>query len=182
MQNSVQNESEQSSNISYKRVGALITDYVAYYIIYVIMIIAFYTSKFGGVPEVSADVLANNVFSNVIQTPEFSITFLGVVLIWEIVIPLINNGQSISKKIFKIKVNTLNKNKAGLIFRGIVKIIILNPYGVIAYLIGSYINSAYINTISNILSLVFIISVVMFLKNKSSLHDKIGKTFVSEAI
>ncbi|MGN0143512.1 MAG: RDD family protein [Clostridium sp.] len=182
MQNSIQSEDEHTLNCSSRRVIALLIDYAAYYIIYVLMIIAFYVNKFGGVPEVSTDALFNSVFSEVIQTPAFSLMFLGVVLIWEIIIPLINNGQSISKKIVKIRINTLNNKKISLVWRGIIKLIILNPYGIVAYLIGSSINKSYINVISNILSVIFIISVIMFFKNKESLHDRIAKTFVSASI
>lgn len=178
MKHKIENESETLS-CSSRRVISLLIDYAVYYIIYVAMIIIFYMNKFGGVPEVSTDTLFNNVFSEVIQTPVFSITFLCVVLVWEIVIPLINNGQSISKKVLKIKVNTVNNKKMNLIIRGIVKLIVLNPYGIVAYLIGNCINRSYINIISNILSVVFIISIIMFFKNKQSLHDRVAKTFVS---
>lgn len=178
MQNSIPIENDWTKSCTGKRLLALIMDYVVYYMIYVAMIIISYVNKFGGVPEVSAEVLYDNVFLNTIQTPGFSLTFLGVVLIWEIVVPLITNGQSISKKILKLKINSKYNKKVNLIFRGIIKIIILNPYGLIAYLIGSCINRSYINIISNILSIVFIVSVIMFFKNKESLHDKIAKTFV----
>ena len=182
MQNSIQSENEHTLNCSSRRVIALLIDYAAYYIIYVAMIIGFYVKRFGGVPEVSSDSLFNSVFSEVIQTPAFSLTFLGVILVWEIVIPLITNGQSVSKKIMKIKINTSNNKKISLVLRGIIKLIVINPYGIVSYLIGSSINKSYINVIANGLSVVFIISVIMFFKNKESLHDKIAKTFVSSSV
>ena len=182
MHNSIQNESEYNQDCTTRRIASLIIDYAVYYLIYVIMIMIFYIKQFGGVPEVSADILYNNVFSGIIQTTEFSLTFLGVVLIWEIIIPLINNGQSISKKILKIKVNSISNKKISLILRGIIKIIVLNPYGLIAYLIGTAINKSYINLISNILSVVFIICVIIFFKTKKSVHDRIANTYVSREI
>lgn len=178
MKNSIQNYDEYNENCTGKRVACLLLDYVIFYIIYSVMILVFYVSKFG-VPDVSTDTLYNNVFENVIKTPVFSIMYLGIILVWEVVIPLLLDGQSISKKIFKIKSNSINGKKINLIIRGIVKIVILNPYGIAAYMIGSAINKSYINSISNILSVIFIISVIMFFKNKGCLHDRISKTYVS---
>lgn len=175
MQNNKSNE-----NLFGKRLGSLLIDYVSFYIIYVIMIIVFYAYKFG-VSEISTEILFDNVFDNIIKTPIFSFTYLGIILIWEVVIPLLTNGQSISKKILKIRVTSLNRKKLNLIVRSIIKIVILNPYGVIAYILGNILNQSFINSISNALSIVFIISVIMFFKGSNCFHDKIAKTTVVKA-
>ena len=144
------------------------------------MIIVFYAYKFG-VSQISTEILFDNVFENIIKTPIFSFTYLGIILIWEVVIPLLTNGQSISKKILKIRVTSLNRKKLNLIVRSIIKIVILNPYGVIAYILGNILNQSFINSISNALSIVFIISVIMFFKGSNCFHDKIAKTTVVKA-
>ena len=175
MQNNKSNE-----NLFEKWLGSLLIDYVSFYIIYVIMIIVFYAYKFG-VSQISTEILFDNVFDNIIKTPIFSFTYLGIILIWEVVIPLLTNGQSISKKILKIRVTSLNRKKLNLIVRSIIKIVILNPYGVIAYILGNILNQSFINSISNALSIVFIISVIMFFKGSNCFHDKIAKTTVVKA-
>lgn len=167
-------------NLFGKRLGSLLIDYVSFYIIYVIMIIVFYAYKFG-VSQISTEILFDNVFDNIIKTPIFSFTYLGIILIWEVAIPLLTNGQSISKKILKIRVTSLNRKKLHLIIRSIIKIVILNPYGVIAYILGNVLNQSFVNSISNVLSIVFVISVIMCLKGRSCFHDKIAKTIVVKA-
>ena len=54
----------------------------------------------------------------------------------------------------------------------------LNPFGVIAYLIGDAVNGNALDIISNILSAIFIISVILAFKDKRSLHDRITNTYV----
>ena len=165
-------------NYILRRSGSLLLDYLIWYLIYAFMILFFFFKNFG-FPTVADNLMYyKNNFDTIIKTPIFSLTYLGIICLLEIVIPLITNGQSLTKKIFKIRIATENNSMIGLIIRSIVKIIILNPYGVIAYLIGNSINSNYINSISNILSIIFIISVVFVFKYKKSLHDKVTNTYV----
>lgn len=161
-----------------KRAGALFVDYLIWYLIYTVMVLIFFT-KSNGSPTVSGNLLYyKEAFDLIIKTPAFSLTYLGIICIWEVIIPLITNGQSITKKLFKIKVINEKKSKIALIIRSLIKILVLNPYGVIAYLIGDAINGNYINIVSNILSLIFIFSVVLVFKDKRSLHDRITNTYV----
>lgn len=161
-----------------RRIGSLLMDYLVWYILHICMTLILYISKYG-VPKVSDNLMYyKDAFDSMIKTPIFSLTYLGIICIWEIVIPLITNGQSLSKKVFKIRIITLNGSRMILILRSIVKIIILNPYGVIAYIIGNIIGTSYTNIISNVLSVIFIISIILVLKNKKSLHDRIAKTSV----
>lgn len=161
-----------------KRIFSLLVDYVIWYLIYAVMILVFYFNIYGS-PEVSGDLLYyRDAFDNIIKTPVFSLGYLGIICILEIIIPLLTNGQSITKKIFKIKILSENNSKIRLLVRSVFKILILNPYGVVAYIIGELTNTSYVNTISNILSVIFVISVILAFKNNKSIHDKIAKTNV----
>lgn len=161
-----------------RRAGVLLVDYLIWYLIYTVMVLTFFLRS-NGAPTVSGDLLYyKEAFDLIIKTPIFSLTYLGIICIWEVVIPLITNGQSITKKIFKIRVISEKGSKITLVLRSLIKILVLNPYGVIAYLIGYAVNGSYINIISNILSVIFILSVVLVLKDKRSLHDRITNTYV----
>lgn len=164
-----------------RRAGALLVDYLIWYLIYTVMVLVFFL-KSNGAPTVSGNLMYyKEAFDIIIKTPAFSLTYLGIICIWEVIIPLITNGQSITKKIFRIKVVNEKKSKIILVIRSLIKILILNPYGVIAYLIGDAINGNYINIISNILSVIFILSVVLVFKDKRSLHDRITNTYIKLA-
>lgn len=168
-------------NYIVRRLGSLLLDYLIWYLIYAFMILFFFFKNFGS-PIVSDNlVYYKENFDIIIKTPIFSLTYLGIICLLEIIIPLITNGQSLTKKIFKIRITTKNNSKISLIVRSIIKIIILNPYGVIAYQIGNAININYINNISNMLSIIFIISVILTCRDKKSLHDKITNTCVKLA-
>lgn len=162
-----------------RRACSLLLDYFFWYLIYSIMVLIFY-SKTYGMPEVSGNLsYYKDAFDTIIKTSRFSYIYLVIICALEIVIPLLTNGQSITKKIFKIKVITRNNSKIRLLIRCIVKIMILNPYGVIAYTIGDLFNRSYINYISNMLSIIFIVSSILVFKYGESLHDKIAKTYIS---
>lgn len=174
---------QEDYEVSYimRRTGSLLVDYLTWYLIYAVMILYFFV-KNNGSPTVSGNLIYyKDAFDTIIKTPLFSLTYLGIICILEIFIPLLTNGQSLTKKIFKIRVATENNSKIRLMFRSIVKIIVLNPYGVIAYLIGDSISSNYINIISNVLSVIFIISVALAFKDKKSLHDRITNTCIKLA-
>lgn len=176
-------EGQKDSEVRYivRRLGSLLLDYLIWYLIYAFMILFFFFRNFGS-PTVSDNLMYyKENFDTIIKTPIFSFTYLGIICLLEIIIPLITNGQSLTKKIFKIRITTKNNSKISLIVRSIVKIIILNPYGVIAYQIGNAINVSYINNISNMLTIIFIISVILACRDKKSLHDKITNTCVKLA-
>lgn len=176
MKNNAKNED--NYNLKKNRIISLIVDYVIWYLIYAVMILLFYFNTYG-TPEVSGNLTYyKDAIDTIIKTPIFSIGYLGILCVLEIVIPLLTNGQSLTKKIFKIRIVSENNSKLKLFARSLVKILILNPYGVIAYIIGDLINASYINTISNILSVVFIISVILAFKNNKAIHDRVAKTNV----
>lgn len=178
MKNSSNNKIENELSCTRRRIGSLILDYFIWYFMYAIMVIIFYLNNYG-TPKVSGDLMYyKNAFDRVIKTPLFIDIYVGIICLWEIVIPIITNGQSLTKKIFKIKVVSENNLKINLLIRSIIKIIILNPYGVIAYMSGDLLNGQYINTISNILTVVFVISIVLVFRNNKSIHDKVAKTSV----
>ena len=173
-------EKQEEYDLSYitRRAGSLLTDYLKWYLIYAVMVVYFFV-KNNGSPVVSGNLMYyKDTFDIIIKTPAFSLTYLGIICILEIVIPLITNGQSLTKKLFKIRITTEKHNKIRLILRSIIKVVILNPYGVIAYLIGNSINGNYINIISNVLSAILIISIMLVFKDKKSLHDRITNTYI----
>jgi uncharacterized RDD family membrane protein YckC len=181
MKNKVKNQEDYEVNYIMRRAGSLLVDYLTWYLIYAVMILYFFV-KNNGSPTVSGNLMYyKDTFDIIIKTPVFSLTYLGIICILEIVIPLLTSGQSLTKKIFKIRVTTENYSKIRLIFRSIIKIIVLNPYGVIAYLIGNSINGNSINIVSNVLSVIFIISVILAFKDKRSLHDRITNTCIKLA-
>ncbi len=176
MKSKVKNQEDYELNCIMRRAGSLLLDYVTWYLIYAVMVLYFFV-KTNGSPTVSGNLMYyKDTFDTIIKTPIFSLTYLGIICILEIIIPLVTNGQSLTKKIFKIRVTTENHNKVNLILRSIIKIIVLNPYGVIAYLIGDSIDGGSINMISNILSVIFVLSVILVFKDKKSLHDRITNT------
>lgn len=181
MKSKIKKQEDYELNCIMRRASSLLVDYIAWYLIYAIMILCFFL-KTNGSPTVSGDLIYyKDAFGIIIKTPLFSLTYLVIICILEILIPLLTNGQSLTKKIFKIRVITENNSKIRLIFRSIIKIVILNPYGVIAYLIGNSINGNSINIISNILSVIFIISVILAFRDKKSLHDRITNTSIKLA-
>lgn len=170
-------ENYQSSLIM-RRAGSLLLDYLIWYMVYSIMVLGIFLRN-NGSPTVSGNLMYyKEAFDNIIKTPLFSITYLGIICLLEIIIPIITGGQSITKKIFKLKVIKDNNSNMTLILRSIIKIIVLNPYGVIAYLVGNTINTSMINIISNILSVIFIFSIILVFKDEKSLHDKFSRTYV----
>jgi uncharacterized RDD family membrane protein YckC len=173
-------EKQEEYDLSYisRRAGSLLMDYLTWYLIYAVMVVYFFV-KNNGSPVVSGNLMYyKDTFDIIIKTPTFSLTYLGIICVLEIAIPLITNGQSLTKKLFKIRIVTEKHNKITLILRSVIKIIILNPYGVIAYLIGNSINGNYINIVSNVLSAIFIISIVLVFKDKKSLHDRITNSYI----
>jgi uncharacterized RDD family membrane protein YckC len=179
MNHTVTKQENYESSLIMRRAGSLLLDYLTWYIVYAIMVL-FIFLKSNGTPTVSGDLMYyKDAFDLIIKTPYFSLIYLGIICTLEIVIPLTTGGQSITKKIFKLKVINCNNSNIALVFRSIIKIIVLNPYGVISYLLGHAISSNFINIISNILSVIFIFSIALAFKNKKSLHDRLSNTYVN---
>jgi hypothetical protein len=105
----------------------------------------------------------------------FLLIYIGALLVYELLIPLCSGGQSISKKILKTEIVPFRVST--VLVRGLLKLIIINPCGVVSYLIASLIGGS-AAIISDGLWIILFINVVLVLMNKSTLYDLVNKTSI----
>ena len=119
------------------------------------------------------------------QTVIVSLVSIVISLLYYVVYPCYNNGQTLGKKLFKIKIKKLNNKELSmndLLIRSMINNSIL--VNIINIILVLFLNKdLYLSSSSLILGiqyLVLIISVFMiaFLKNSQGLHDKIVNTEV----
>ena len=119
------------------------------------------------------------------QTVIVSIVTIVISLLYYVVYPCYNNGQTFGKKLMKIKIKKTNDKELSmndLLIRGMINnSILVNIINVILVLFLS--KNLYLSTsslVSFIQYLVLIISLIMiaFTKNAQGLHDKVCKTEV----
>ena len=119
------------------------------------------------------------------QTVIISIVGVVISLLYYVVYPCYNNGQTFGKKLMKIKIKKTNDTELSmndLLIRGMINnSILVNIINVILVLFLS--KNLYLSTsslVSFIQYLVLIISLIMiaFTKNAQGLHDKVCKTEV----
>ena len=122
------------------------------------------------------------------QTVIVSIVTIVISLLYYVVYPCYNNGQTFGKKLMKIKIKKTNDTELSmndLLIRGMINnSILVNIINVILVLfLSKNIFLSASSLLSSIQYLVLIISLIMiaFTKNAQGLHDKVAKTEVVQA-
>lgn len=163
-----------------KRAMGLVLDFLIWYGVYFLMLIMVFITKFG-TPEVSGDLsYYKQAFDGIIKSPLFIIVYLSFLVLWEIIIPMLTEGQSLFKQKLKIKITVDNKRntRVTLAVRGLVKLMVLNTYGVIAYVLGNLISANAVNVVSNTMSILLVISIIAVVLGKNTIYDMILGTKV----
>ncbi len=119
------------------------------------------------------------------QTVIVSIVTIVISLLYYVVYPCYNNGQTFGKKLMKIKIKKTNDTELSmndLLIRGMINnSILVNIINVILVLfLSKNIFLSASSLVSSIQYIVLIISLIMiaFTKNAQGLHDKVSKTEV----
>ncbi|URZ09071.1 RDD family protein [Clostridium felsineum] len=160
-----------------KRALSTILDLLVWYVSYVAILLIFFSLKYD-LPKSKVKLTVYKMeFDTIIKSKAFILIFLALILLWEIVIPILTDGQSYFKQKMHLKI--VGNTNLNLIVRGFIKILILNPYGVIAYVISRAINITSTNMISNTLTLIAFICIILVVIDKRPIHDIIAKTYVT---
>lgn len=162
-------------SIKTTRAIGFVIDYVIWYLLMYVMILVYFFlvekhTAFSG--DISA---YGEIFTQIMGKQSFLLIYIGALLIYELLIPLCFGGQSISKKILKTEIVPFRVST--VLVRGLLKLIIINPCGVVSYLIASLIGGS-AAIISDGLWIILFINVVLVLMNKSTLYDLVNKTSV----
>ncbi|MHC1684431.1 MAG: RDD family protein [Clostridiaceae bacterium] len=176
----VERVSENMQIIKGKRLLGLVIDQAVWYLLYLVCLLITYLA-FNGSPKVTGDAMYYKLQLDEVITSKIFISFyLAVLMIYEVIMPMLSGGKSLSKKILKLHISCKSKKPSKLMLRGIVKLIILNPYGIIGYLIYSTTNLLNASVFSNVLIFIFSISILTVAVSKKGigLHDLISNTVV----
>lgn len=162
-------------NIKTTRAFGFAIDYIIWYLLMYVMILFYFfivlkEQPFSGDLEGYAE-----VFERIMKRESFVLIYLLGLIVYEIAIPLLMGGQSISKKILKTEINPFTV--LGVTIRGLVKIIIINPCGVISFLLALAVGGN-ASILADALWVVLILNVVLVLMGKPSLQDLASKTTV----
>ena len=163
-------------SINGARAWGLIVDYAMWYLLQVVMLLFAFLVVYKK-SAIAGDMQAYRThFDEIMHEPVFISIFIGIVLIGEIGIPLLFGGQSITKKIFKIKVEPFTFSQ--IVVRGLLKILIINPNGVVAFIFGCAFSSDVVNAISTVLGILLVVNVILVLKHRPTMYEMLSKTKV----
>jgi uncharacterized RDD family membrane protein YckC len=172
--------SQSDNSIKLKRSMALFVDLLIWYLIYILVVFVLFLFT-NGIPTISGNLMfCKEQINSIITSSNFIIVYVGALLLYEIVVTILNNGQSVSKRIFNLRV-LCGKDKMYLLaLRGVIKIVILNPYGIIAYLCNQMIPLISINAYADIILFILAGStgVTLCSRKGNSVHDMISHTCV----
>lgn len=175
--------SQSGNSIKLKRSMALFVDLLLWYLLYIVIVFILFLLT-NGMPTISGDLMYyKEQIDPIITSRTFIIVYLGSLLLYEIVVTILNNGQSLAKRIFNIRISYGKDKIYSLVLRGAVKILILNPYGIIAYLCNQMIPLISINMYADIMLLILAgcTGVTLFSSTGKSIHDMISRTYVINA-
>lgn len=172
--------SQSDYSVKLKRSMALFFDLSVWYLLYiVIVLILFVVTK--GIPTISGNLMYyKEHIDSIITSGAFIIVYIGSLLLYEIAATILNNGKSLSKRIFNLRI-LYGKNRVySLVLRGAIKIVILNPYGIIAHLCNQMIPFISASMYANIMMLILAGStgVTLASRNGKSIHDMLSHTCV----
>lgn len=160
-----------------KRIISSFIDLVSWYVLMYFLILFWFFAVDKFTPIAGDLQQYKEMFDSIMFQPMFIIIFMVLLLGWEVIFPLLFGGQTPSKKLMKIKI--LPFNFAAIFIRGISRIIIMNPSGIIAYIVAKGIG-VQVNIISNILSFLLFVNVVMVFYNRQSTVEYISKTRIEK--
>lgn len=161
-----------------KRIMSTLIDLVSWYLIMYFMILFWFFAVEGYTPVAGDLQQYKEMFDNIMFQPTFIISFIVLLLIWEVAFPLLFGGQTPSKKIMKLKI--LPFSVSAIFIRGFVRIITINPSGIISYVIAKNVGLS-INIVSNILSVILLVNVIVVFYNKRSTAELLSRTHIEEA-
>ncbi|MDF9823856.1 putative RDD family membrane protein YckC [Breznakia sp. PF5-3] len=166
-------------NTKTTRALGFLIDYVIWYLLMYIMILFYFFviekhTAFSGNLQGYAD-----IFAQIMKQPSFILIYGISLILYEICIPLLFGGQTISKRILKTEIVPFTVKN--IVIRGFIKLCIINPCGVVSYLLALVIagNSS---LISDGLWILLFIDIVFILLGKSALHDIATKTTVNKKV
>jgi len=172
--------SQADNFIKLKRCMALFVDLLLWYLLYILITFVLFLFT-NGIPTVSGNVMYyKEQIDSIITSRAFIIVYLGSLTVYEIVVTILNNGQSLSKRIFNLRI-LYGKDKIYLlVLRGAIKILILNPYGIIAYLCNQMIPLISTNTYADIMLFILVgcTGVTLVSPTGKSIQDMISHTCV----
>ena len=157
-----------------RAIGFAIDYAIWYFLMYIMILVYFFLiekqTAFSG--NISA---YGVIFTQIMSKSSFLLIYMGALLIYELLIPLCFGGQSITKKILKTEIVPFHVTT--ILGRGLLKLIIINPCGVISYLFASLIGGS-AAIISDGLWILLFINVILLLRGKSLMYDLANKTTV----
>ncbi|MFV0381036.1 MAG: hypothetical protein ACK5KR_02205 [Breznakia sp.] len=160
-------------NIKMTRSLGFLIDYAIWYLLMYIMILIYFFGiekymAFSGNLSAYGD-----LFANIMSKPSFLFLYIGVLFIYEVCIPIFFGGKTISKKILKTKMVPFHVSS--LFIRGGLKLLIINPCGVVSYVLANMIGGS-AALIADGLWLLLIVNIVLALLGKSTMYDFVAKT------
>jgi uncharacterized RDD family membrane protein YckC len=159
---------------------ALFVDLLIWYLIYILVVFLLFLFT-NGTPTLSGNLMSDKEqIDSIITSRNFITLYVGALFLCEIVVTILNNGQSVAKRIFNLRILYRKDQMYLLILRGVIKIVILNPYGIMAYLWNQMIPLISINQYSDIMLLICAASSIaaLFVRKGNSFHDMISHTCV----
>jgi uncharacterized RDD family membrane protein YckC len=173
-------ESSRSEHfIKLRRSSALLLDLLFWYLLYITVVFLLFLFIYG-IPTISEDVMYKEHIDFIITSKTFITLYLGSLALYEILVTVAMNGQSLSKRIFNLRISYGKHKIYSLTLRGAIKIFILNPYGTIAYLGNQMIPLISTNTYADIMlfALAGCAGLTLFSRTGKSIHDRISHTYV----
>ncbi len=191
------------AKISFKRIGAYIVDCLILFV--VLLIVGMFIPTFGDARELSERLtsISDDYFNEKIDAKEYveaandvnydiskatylsSITGIVVYILYFVVFQAYNNGQTLGKKLFKIRV--VKTDGSSLDINTLIKRCLI-PYGILVNIVLLIMllvtsKSVYISIngiLSNIHLFIIAISIVMVFANNRGAHDYLAGTTVEE--
>lgn len=160
----------------YLRFWSLFIDMIVYYVIMYVMILVdfLFISRF---TPTAGDLTAYaDQFKIIMHRPGFILVFIGLVVLYEVLMPLLNGGQTLSKKIMKLKVEPYSFGK--LLVRALIKIFFVNPSGVVSFSLVAFIAPQFGGIVANLFTGLLILSAVLLFTKDWTLQDSVTKTSV----
>ena len=160
----------------------MVIDFLIWYMLYIVILFVLFLLNH----ELSATsgnlMYYQEVFHSMTGSSNFIILYVGCLLFYEIAAVILWDGQSLSKRILHLRVLSKKNKISSLVIRGIVKLLIVNPFGVAAVLLYRGIPIASIELYAYGMLFLFVVNTgcVLFYQRGISIQDFVGGTSVIE--
>jgi uncharacterized RDD family membrane protein YckC len=183
-----------TSKKQFLRAIALIMDYFIWYVLLILIQLFYFFTQGGSIQTLIASGGAD-LYKELISLPHsafiIAIIFFALLLIYEVLIPLLTNGQSLTKKIIKIQITPTNAKN--IVLRGLAKIIIINPLNFLTLILLTLLRHCGLDPQSvvavnatawtpDILMFIFALSILITIATKKSLHERISGTVLNTSV